>query len=339
MNTQFVPQNPYMSGISLDDLQKQMDTILAFIEQFQTQEDSSVAQEIATTWIKYLESESQAIFFQGFSEVISFKRLYQQGWNVAHIGEKDELFISSPSGVVHRLITVALAHKRNFEQEAASKTELINNLNRIDSPYRIGVILREPLYDRHNWIELCTALEKWFQYPQTQLHSFAYFRKNDPNIMLEFGVSKEKSFLKDVVHFCMNPVEAWDSWEQTRQTVLNKMDSQTTEKPIILSIVNNSNANQSRNFLCSRLYGPIASVCGSRETRQYSFDNSLIPGIFEEFEEISNTNVQGIMNLSPQEDHNFGGEIFLSPHSVLTDIPTPFFGPMEDKSIFQWTES
>ena len=70
--------------------------------------------------------------------------------------------------------------------------------------------------------------------------------------MLEFGVSKEKTFLNDVVHFCMNPVEAWDSWEQTRQTVLDKMDSlekrdsQTAEKPIILSIVNNSNANQTR---------------------------------------------------------------------------------------------
>ena len=75
---------------------------------------------------------------------------------------------------------------------------------------------------------------------------------------------------------------------------------------------------------------------GSTNERNYTFDDTLIPGFFKE---MSETNVQSIITFQPTENSDFTNQSFLHPTVKSQDIPAPYFGTTGEERVFQWFEN
>jgi hypothetical protein len=329
MNTKIGLNSPSFEGLSVHELRAQSNELKQFVA-----EQSDV---LAQRWGMQLDGESDAEFFQGYSEIIGFKSLIQNGWEFDSLSENlQTLCMRAPSGDVHQLLTIALTHERDYAKEKGVQQSLVDNLNLLSSQFRIGIIIREPLQEEQDWNELCMGLGNWLNLPTTQCNSFAYMRKNNPKTWLEFGVSTERYSDEEVVQFAIKPILSSVEWRIILKDIQENITQLKSSLPTIISIVSNKTSNITENHILSLLYGPLASVYGSTKQRNYTFDDTLIPGFFKEMNE---TNVQSIITFQPTETREFTSRSFLNPTVKSKEVPSPYFGISGEEHIFQWFEN
>jgi hypothetical protein len=72
---------------------------------------------------------------------------------------------------------------------------------------------------------------------------------------------------------------------------------------------------------------------GSVGQRNYTFDNTLIPGLFKEN---TASNVQSVMRFQPSENVQFQSESFLNQSTSSKQYPLPYFSKSAEDGVFQW---
>ena len=334
MNTIAGKQTLSMEGLHIRDLRKQADSLREFISTLSKSP-------LVDRWNNLLLDTSNAYFFTAFSEILSVQSLMQQNWT-CHGQSADEksIVMHSPSGTIHHLLCISVLSNQDLDEQREQKETLISSLNALSSPYQIGLIIRTPLPNNIDWNELCTGLGKWLYLPNTTPGSFAYMRKPSPRLSLEFGVIMEKPPEEPNVLFTIQPFRSPIEWKQIYVQIQDYLSAYQNDTPKIISVVSNHHSSITINHLLSLLYGPLASVSGPIEKRNYTFDDSLIPGLFKEN---TDRNVQGLIRFYPGENQQFQSQSFLNPTTQAENYPSPYFCNAKDSftdedNIFQWCD-
>ena len=319
-------------GLHIRDLRKQVPSLKEFIA-------TLPITPLITRWDNLLKDTSDSYFFTAFSEIISVRSLVQQDWTChGHSQNEKAIIMHSPSGKEHHLFCVPALSNQDLYEQKEQKETLIKSLNALNSPYQLGLIIRAPLPNNIDWNELCIGLGKWLYLPNTIPGSFAYMRKPNPRLSLEFGVVMEKSSQESNVLFTIQPFRSPLEWKQIHSQIQDYLSTQKSDAPKVISIVSNHYSSITNNHLLSLLYGPLASMSGPKESRLYTFDDTLIPGLFKENAEV---NVQGLIRFFPNEHQQFQSQSFLTPHTQAEIYPSPYFSHAkesvhEENNIFQW---
>ncbi len=332
MSTIAGKQTLSIEGLHIRDLRKQVDSLKEFISTLPNTP-------LITRWDNLLRDTSDSYFFTAFSEILSVRSLIQKQWTCQGASTDEKAIVMHDSaGNPHHLFCIPVLSNQDLQEQNKQKQTLIKSLNALNSPYQLGLIIRAPLPNNIDWNELCTGLGKWLYLPNTAPGSFAYMRKPNPRLSLEFGVVMEKSPQDSNVLFSIQPFRSPIEWKQIHSHIQECLAAQKTEIPKIFSIVSNHNSSITNNHLLSLLYGPLASMSGSKEDRSYTFDDTLIPGLFKENEA---QNVQSFIRFYPGENNLFQSQSFLNPNTQTDHYPTPYFCNAEQSSadtdnIFQW---
>ena len=331
MSTIAGKQTLSVEGLHIQDLRKQVDSLKEFISTLPNTP-------LITRWDNLLKDTSDSYFFTAFSEIISVQSLTRQNWTChGHSENEKAIVMHDPSGTPHHLFCVPVLSNQDLQEQSVQKKTLVQSLNALNSPYQIGLIIRAPLPSNIDWNELCTGLGKWLYLPNTSPGSFAYMRKPNPPLSLEFGVVMEKSPEEANVLFTIQPFRSPIEWRQVHSRIQECLSAQKNEVPKIFSIVSNHTSSITNNHLLSLLYGPLASMSGSTDTRNYTFDDTLIPGLFKENED---QNVQSFIRFYPGKNNHFESQSFLNPNTQTDCYPSPYFCSTEDSSdadyVFQW---
>ena len=332
MNTIAGKQTLAIEGLHVRDLRKQVDSLKEFIS-------TLPISPLITRWDNLLRDTSDSYFFTAFSEILSVQSLIQQNWTChGYSADEKAIVMHDPSESIHHLLCIPILSNQDLQEQKEHKETLIQSLNALNSPYQIGLIIRTPLPNNIDWNELCTGLGKWLYLPNTVPRSFAYMRKPNPRLSLEFGVIMEKSPEEPNVLFTIQPFRSPIEWKQIYSQIQEYLSSQKTDIPKVISVVSNHHSSITNNHLLSLLYGPLASMSGPTENRSYTFDDTLIPGLFKEN---ADGNVQSLIRFYPTENQHFQSQSFLNPHTQTGNYPSPYFCNAKDtfsdgENIFQW---
>ena len=140
-------------------------------------------------------------FFQGVAEVVSYLRLHEQGWKaIDYVEGSPALIVESESGQRHYLAVLSFFQRRDEALEQKQAYSLARVLNRIQSDYRIGLVIRKPLVQDFDAEAIRRAVEIWLRQSSGKIGSFAYY-KNE-NVSIEIGISALRTAAQeDVVQF------------------------------------------------------------------------------------------------------------------------------------------
>ena len=327
---------PSVEGFSVQELRNKSSVLQEFIT---TQSEQS----LYNRWSSFQNHTSDDLFFQGFSEVMGYKSLIDLGWKFASLSADEKTIrIRSPQGVLHQFLSVPLLHQRNYKREREFEQQLVHNLNQLSSPHQIGMLIREPLHEEQDWVELCTGLGNWLNLPSTTKNSFAYMRKNNPKTWLEFGVTNQREAHDRVVLFSVKPILSSVEWHTILNNIQLSLLALDSSIPTIITITSDKISNITPNHILALLYGAVSGVFGEINHRQYSFDNSLHHGFFKDMD---SSNVQSIVYFQPdkykqEKELGFSSHTFTNPTSKPQEVPTPFFAKSgQEESFFQWFDN
>ena len=293
--------------------------------------------DIQSRWTQALDNDSS--YTQAGSEIIACRILQQDGWHLEGMDKHETLLVNSPSNTTHQVVVLHVDNSRDDKVQDEQKEILVSTINEIDSDYRLGIILRQPLTESYNWTDIGKPLSLWVRQPTTSIHSFAYFRNNNPDIWIEFGVTSSRyTKEKDVVHFFINNNQGHLEWENIYNQTLKSIEKLDSDLPCILCVVFSKNIDMTTNQVLRHLYGQITCVSGAQGNRKYTFDQSLVPGMFKS---LLPENVKATLLIQPSEDPStqpFSCFSMARPGNIQPEIPSPYFSSSDEQEFF-WTTS
>jgi hypothetical protein len=266
-----------------------------FAKQLATQEGQSLRdllglvcqaapESAAKRWREALHSLDNRIFFQGFSEAVSFHHLRLQGWEGLDIsGPGSALQMKSPEGRMIHLVCLSIVQERDAELERVRTEKLRLCLERITAPYKIGLIIRRPLNNDFDSEQIRRAVDLWLRKSTGETGTFAYYKNKD--LWLEFGIIGKRTELESqVVKFIQGPVLSHDALQAIEHEATTALDNNRIQEPIVLSIVSNQPLPIKENAMRFFLYGPThtAPPASSTGAREYLCDADQLRGWFND---------------------------------------------------------
>ncbi len=214
-------------------------------------------------WLGQLHSFDNRTLFQGVAEIISVGRLVKDGWSIQECNEHGIRLNHPVSGQVD-LLVLSLILDRDLEEERRLQHRLVDQLNALQSPYRLGLTIRTPLSPHIDIPKIVSMTKKWLSKAHSKIDQkqrrVGYMK--DALCHIDFRVIGPKEHPSESTVYLVTPPVLG----QRLQRNISQMMSQSIETlrrhrtqgkdvPVLLSIVSNQSMHISERAWTDLLYG------------------------------------------------------------------------------------
>ena len=218
---------------------------------------------IQKIWLGQLHSFDNRTLFQAVAEIISVGHMVKDGWTVQECNEHGIRLNHPVSGQVD-LLVLSLILDRDLKQERRLQQMLIDQLNVLESTYRLGLTIRTPLSPHIDIPKIVSMTKKWLSKAHSKIDQkqrrVGYMK--DALCHIDFRIIGPKEQPNDPTVYLVTPPVLGQRLQRNisqmmSQSIetLRRHRTQDNDVPVLLSIVSNQSMHISERAWTDLLYG------------------------------------------------------------------------------------